>query len=164
MSLDVSIEAARADWREHGATGVAQTGEELPDRPSAGACSPSHSTVMKMELCPRGPSFDAEASAAFVDLRRRRIKPDGRAADDAVETVVQEDDAALVDLWLRSCLDVFRLWPRSSKISAKSTEKWKNELEDLLPGAEACERPAAHSSRPPRETLSGRSGSYLAEA
>src|ERR1700722_11787063 len=130
-----------------GAAGVAQTGEELPDRPLL-------ARVLFTLDChedgavPAGAQFDAEASAAFVDLRRRRIKPDGRAANDAVKTVVQEDDAALVDFGFDLASTFPTMAAKLENIGEVHGEV-ENELEDLLPGAEAANaQPLVARARP----------------
>ena len=86
---------------------------------------------------PAGAQFDVEASAAFVDCRRRRIEPNGGAANDVVEAVVREDHTALVD-------PDFRLAPTFPAMAAKLENigevgrEVEHELEDLPPGAEAA--------------------------
>ena len=133
--------------REHGAAGVAQAGEELPDRPLLARVLftlDGHEDGAVLA----GAQFDAEPRAAFVHLARRRIKPNGGAADDVVETAVREDDAALLDTH-------FGLAPPFPTVAAKLKDisevgrEMENKLENLPPGAEAANaEPLVARARP----------------
>src|SRR3984957_9408799 len=130
-----------------GATGVAQTGEELPDRPLLARA------LLTLDChedgaVPAGAQFDAEASAAFVDLSRRRIKPDGGAADDVIETAIREDDAALVETRFGLASPFPTVAAKLKDISEVGREV-EYKLEDLLPGAEVAKaEPLIARARP----------------
>ena len=94
MSLDVSTGSGASGRCDQGATGVAQTDEELANRALLGRALLARDRHEQGGALARV-EFDQEAGAVLANLRRPRIESDRRAAHDAVETVVQEHDAVL---------------------------------------------------------------------